>query len=52
MMLNHTWICLGNLSVSTSVPSVILVSLKATETHLAQEESLRVIKIVLFFVFY
>lgn len=46
-MLNHTWIwmnCLGNLSVSTSVPSVTLVSLKATETPLAQEESLRVIK--------
>lgn len=40
--------CVGNMSVSTSVPSVILVSLKATEIPLAQEGSLRVIKTLFF----
>lgn len=39
---------LGIQSVSASVPSVTLVSLKATETLLAQEESLKVVETFFF----
>lgn len=40
---------LGNGSNSASIPSVTLVSLRATETPLAQEESLKVVKTLIYF---